>query len=145
MFSLISFPISNQPISNCPRRRPTSSDRTSGSLRVASATTENRFCATLDILGPTQRWLWDGIFLGSQIPYPKSRDFWDFFPKKIPNQKSRDFLGFLGLGFFFEWDPKIPINPKLFPVKDLHFSDFLKRKTKQKIPSSIHQFRYFWT
>ena len=22
-----------------------------------------------------QRWLWDGIFLGSQIPYPKSRDF----------------------------------------------------------------------
>ena len=76
---------------------------------------------------------------------PKSRDFWDFFPKKIPNQKSRDFLGFLGLGFFFEWDPKIPKNPKLFPVKDLNFSDFLKRKTKQKIPSSIHQFRYFWT
>ena len=31
-----------------------------------------------------QRWLWDGIFLGSQIPCLKSRDFWDFFPKKNP-------------------------------------------------------------
>ena len=29
-----------------------------------------------------QRWLWDMIFLGSQSPYPKSGDFWDFFPRK---------------------------------------------------------------
>ena len=39
---------------------------------------------------------------------PKSRDFWDFFPKQIPNKKTRDFLGFLGLGFLFDWDHKIP-------------------------------------
>ena len=110
-----------------------------------SSYSSNPRVSTVVVKAWYQRWLWDGIFLGSQIPYPKSRDFWDFFPKKIPNKKSRDFLGFLGLGFFFEWDPKIPKNPKLFPVKDSNFSDFLKRKTKQKIPSSIHQFRYFWT
>ena len=58
----------------------------------------------------------------SHIPNP------GIFGKKIQNQKFRDFLGFLGLGFFFEWDPKISKNPKLFPVKDLNFSDFFRSR-----------------
>ena len=59
-----------------------------------------------------ERWLWDGIFLGSYIPNPGI--FGIFFPKqsqiKIP-------------GIFFESQ-----NPKLFPVKDWRSSIYPNKK-----------------
>ena len=45
-----------------------------------------------------ERLLWDRIFLGSEIPFPKSRDLLDFLPN-ISQIKIPLFLRFLGLLF----------------------------------------------
>ena len=66
-------------------------------------------------LFPDQRWLWDGIFLGTSIP--KSGDF---YPRRSGFFQT---WGFLSLGFFGDGDEdffreighptKKPLNPDL--------------------------------
>ena len=46
---------------------------------------------------PDKRWLWDGIFRGSQIQYSQSRDF---FPKKSQMKNSGIFWDFCDRDFF---------------------------------------------
>ena len=54
-----------------------------------------------------QRWLWDGIYLGSQIP-----GIWDFFLPNNPEGKVPKNPKSPGLGFFLEQNPKILKNPE---------------------------------
>ena len=57
-----------------------------------------------------QRWLWYGMFLGSQIPYPKSRDFWDWDFFRVGSQNSEKFQSIpgtrLSISIFLDLNPK---------------------------------------
>ena len=93
---------------------------------------------------PEQRWLWDGIFLGSQFPNPKSRGFGIFFPPKNPEAKIPKNPKSPGLGFFFVG---LGIPTKKPPLdRSLRTDSFLAslKLSKTEIFGSSHVEFYFY-
>ena len=82
-----------------------------------------------------QRWLWDGIFLRSEISIVTSSGY-GFF-QTISNEKSRD---------FWDWDLSSEI-PKFqtVPGSRLEVFRYFNEKTTKTIPSDIDKFWvFFW-